>query len=123
MSPFSLADLGRIVTSDAESVYEPADRGQRDAALPERREHLLYVAEEERVRADDEHTLALEREAVGVEEVRGPVEGHGRLAGPRAALDDEDTGKLGADDRVLLSLDGGDDVAHPAGPCSLERSE
>ena len=41
---------------------------------------------------------------------------HGGLAGARPALDDQDAGQVGADHPVLLGLDGGDDVAHPAGP-------
>jgi hypothetical protein len=38
-----------------------------------------------------------------------------RLAGARPALDHQDALQRGADDPVLLGLDGGDDVAHPAG--------
>ena len=89
--------------------------GQLDAGLAEGRQHLLDVAEEEAVGADDEHALALEREPVGVEEVGGPVEGDDGLAGAGPALHDEDAGQLGADDLVLLALDGGDDVGEATG--------
>src|SRR5699024_11774179 len=36
------------------------------------------------------------------------------LAGAGPTLDDEDAGERAADDRILLGLDGGDDIAHPA---------
>ena len=83
---------------------EMVDRVTPDS--PERGEDVLDVAQEEGVRADDEDALAFEGEAVGVEEIGGPVEGHGRLTRARASLDDEDTGERGADDLVLLPLDG-----------------
>ena len=70
--------------------HEPRHRRQADARLPQGGEHLLDVAQEERVGADHEHALALEREAVRVEQVGGAVQRDGRLARARAALDDED---------------------------------
>ena len=69
---------------------QAADRGELDAALVEGRQHVLDVAQEGRVRADDQDALALEREAVGVEQIGRPVQGHGGLPGARAALDDQD---------------------------------
>jgi hypothetical protein len=48
------------------------------------------------------------------------VQGHGRLAGARTALHHQGSLQVGPDDRVLLRLDRGDDVAHPAGPPSAE---
>ena len=102
---------------------EVGEHRQLDAGLAERRQHLLDVAEEQPVGADDEHALALEREAVGVEQVGGPVQGDDRLAGAGAALHDEDAGQLGADDLVLLALDGGDDVGEAAGAAGLEGGD
>ncbi len=43
------------------------------------------------------------------------MQGDGGLAGAGPALDDEDAVERGADDAVLLALDGRDDVGHPAG--------
>ena len=94
-----------------------------DPGLAERRQHALDVAEEDTVGADDEHALVLEREAERVQQVRGPVQRDHRLAGAGAALDDEHTGLVGADDLVLLGLDRGDDVAERAGAAALERGE
>ena len=50
-----------------------------------------------------------------VEQVGGAVQRDGRLAGPGAAGDHEDARQGGPDRLVLLGLDRGDDVAHPAG--------
>ena len=60
---------------------------------------------------------------MGVEEVGGPVEGHGGLPGARAALDHQHTAQRGPDDLVLLGLDGGDDVGHPARARPVERGQ
>src|SRR5262249_30954733 len=67
------------------------------------------------VRADDEDATPLQVPAVGVEQVSGAVQRGDRLAGAGATLDDEDAAQFGADDAVLLLLDGGHHVGHPAG--------
>ena len=94
-----------------------------DAGLAERWEHALDVAEEHAVRANDEHTLVVEREPVGVDEVGGAVERDDRLAGAGAPLHDEYAVLGRADDLVLLTLDRGDDVAERAGSSPFERGE
>jgi len=94
-----------------------------DARLAERRQHLLDVAQEQPVGPDHQHALALEGEAVGVQQVGGPVQGDHGLARARSPLDDEDAGERGADDLVLLALDGGDDVAEASGPGGLQRGD
>ena len=105
------------------SVQQTADRRELDPALAEAREDVLDVAQEQRVGADDEHALALQREAVRVEQVGGAVQRHRRLAGARPALHDEHPVQRGADDLVLLALDGGDDVPHAPGAAPLERRQ
>ncbi len=55
-----------------------------------------------------------------VEQERGTVESDGRLPRARSALHGEQLGERGPDDLVLLRLDGGDDVEHLAGACTLE---
>ena len=82
--------------ADTGSVEEVGEHGQLDAGLAERRQHLLDVAEEQPVRADDEHALALEREPVRVEEVRGAVQRDDGLAGAGAALHDQHARELGS---------------------------
>src|SRR5204862_2026119 len=74
------------------------------------------------VRPDDEDTGAGER-LVGVEEVRGPVQPDGRLAGARPALDGEYAVEGRADHLVLLGLDGGDDVVHLTRAAALELGQ
>ncbi len=118
------AVTGDVVAADRRRLGEQVgEHGQLDAGLAEGRQHLLDVAEEEPVGADDEHALALEREPVGVEEVGGAVQGDDGLAGARPALHDEDAGQLGPDDLVLLALDGGDDVGEAAGAAGLEGGD
>ena len=51
------------------------------------------------------------------------MQGHGGLAGARPALDDQDAGEVGADDPVLLGLDGGHDVGHAAGAAGREGGQ
>ena len=52
---------------------------------------------------------------MGVEQVCGAVQRHGRLAGARTALHHERSRGVRADHLVLLGLDGGHDVPHPPG--------
>ena len=87
--------LSRAASSSSPPVRpdpreQTADGGQLDAGLVEGGQDVLDVAQERRVGPDDQHALALEREAVGVEQVGGPVQGDGGLAGARAALHDQD---------------------------------
>src|SRR5882762_3440132 len=52
------------------------------------------------------------RSGVAVEEVGGAVEADGGFSGAGGALDAEGVVEVGADEGVLVGLDGGDDVAH-----------
>ena len=61
-------------------------------ASPSDGQHALDVAQEDPVRADDEHALVFEREAERVEEIGGPVEGDHGLARAGPALHDEHAG-------------------------------
>ena len=92
-SPLTRAREAPVVGPDAHVGHEVGQHGQLDAGLAERRQHLLDVAEEQPVGPDHQHALALEREAVRVEQVGGAVQGHHRLAGARAALHDEHAGQ------------------------------
>src|SRR5690348_14140376 len=49
---------------------------------------------------------------MGVQQVRGPVQPYGGLSGARCALYADRVLEFGADQLVLLRLDGGDDVPH-----------
>jgi len=60
---------------------------------------------------------------VRVEQVGRAVQRDGGLAGARAALNHQDSGRRRPDDRVLLRLQRGDDVGHPAGSRSLHRGK
>ena len=103
--------------------HEVGQHDLLDAGLAERRQDPLDVAQEHPVRADDEDALVLEREAVGVQQVGGAVQGDDGLAGAGPALDDEHAGLGRADDLVLLGLDRGDDVAERAGATALEGGQ
>ena len=89
MSPLTRAVGGRVVAGRPDVGHQVGGDRDLDAGLAQRRQHLLDVGEEQPVRPDDQHALALEREAVGVEEVRGAVQRDHGLAGARPALDDE----------------------------------
>ncbi len=114
---------GLVLGFDLHPVDEPSDRRQGDTALAERRQHMLDVAQEQRVGPDDEDALALQGEPVRIEKVCGPVQRHRRLAGAGSTLDDHDAQEGGPDDLVLLPLDGGDDVAHDAGPGPFQSGQ
>ena len=67
------------------------------------------------VRSDEQHAAAAAAEArVGVQQVGGAVQRHDGLARARAAVDDERAAGSGADDGVLVGLDGREHIAHPA---------
>ena len=72
--------------------HEVGEHDLLDAGLAERRQHPLDVAEEHPVRPDDQHALVLEREPVGVQQVRRAVQRHHGLAGAGTALHDEHAG-------------------------------
>ena len=58
---------------------------------------------------------------MGIEEVGRSVQRDRGLAGARPALHHEGAAEFGPDDRILLRLDGRDDVGHAAGPLGGER--
>jgi hypothetical protein len=95
-----------------------ADRAQGDRVLTEGGQHPLDVVHEDPAGSDDQDAAGLEAAPVGVQQVRGPVQGHHRLAGAGTARDHRDALVRGTDGLVLLGLDRGHDVAHgvPAGP-------
>ena len=92
-SPFRRAASRPSSALTCNAVDQALDGRQGDAALPERRQHVLDVAQEQGVRPDHEDALALEGEAVCVEKVCGPVQRHRRLARSRPSLDHHDTGE------------------------------
>ena len=102
---------------------EPGHGRELHVVLAQRREHLVDVAKEDGARSDEQHAPGREPLAVRVEQVRGAVERDGRLARAGAAGDHEDAGQRGAHRLVLLGLDRGDDVAHPARAMTLQRGE
>jgi hypothetical protein len=72
------------------------------------------------VGSDDQHPGTAELVAERVQQVGRTVQADGRLPGAGGALDAQRLGQAGADDGVLLGLDGGDDVAHRPGPRALD---
>ncbi|CAM5729371.1 hypothetical protein SHIRM173S_05671 [Streptomyces hirsutus] len=115
--------LGGVRPGGLHAGEQLADGREQHPGLAEAGQHLADVAEERRVGADDEDGAAGQQFAVLVEEVGGAVQGHGGLAGAGAALDHQHAAVRGADDAVLVGLDGADDVAHAAGARGVERGE
>ena len=76
------------------------------------------------VRTDEQHAAPAVTEArVGVEEVGGAVQGDDGLARARTAVDDEGAAGPGADDGVLVGLDGAEHVAHPGRPAAAQAGD
>ena len=121
--PLEPGHLGGAVLPDPDLGDQPRHRREGHPGLPQGRQDLLDVAQEQRVGADHQDALALEGETVRVEEVGGAVQGHRRLAGPRPALDHEHPAERGPDDLVLLGLDGRDDVGHPPRPGPVQGGQ
>ena len=88
-------------------------QGHRDhARLAQGGQHLLDVAQEQGGGADQENTRALQALAVRVQEIGDAMQCDRRLSCSWPALHDEETPVGGADDPVLLGLNGRDDVSH-----------
>ena len=112
--------VGRLVAADRPLRVDLAqrprgelgDRGLGRLDLAERRQHVADVAQEAGVGADHQHALAGQLLAVREQQVRRPVQADRRLARTRRTLHADRLRQVGADDHVLLGLDGGDDVAH-----------
>lgn len=114
---------GRVGAGGVDAGEELGLRGEQDAGLAQSGQHLRDVPQEGRVGAHDQHGTLGQQLPVLVQQEGGPVQRDGRLAGAGTALDDEDTAVRGADDAVLLRLDGPHDVTHPAGPGGIQRGQ
>ena len=99
---------------------EVADHRGVDARFAQRRQHLIDVGQKQPVGPYHQHALPLERKAVGVEQIGGPVERHHRLAGAGPALHHQHAGQRRADHLVLLALDGRHDVGQLARAAFLQ---
>ena len=115
--------VGRSLLPDAYLGHQSRHGRKGHSCLAQRRQDLFDVAEEQGVRSDHQNALPFEGEPVGIEEVGGPVERHCRLTGARTTLNHQHAGQRGADDLVLLALDGGNDVGHPTRAGPVESSE
>ena len=87
---FQPGDLGAFVAGSSRSLVEAGSGRQLDTCLAQRRQHLVDVAQESGVWADDQDALDLEGEPVRVEEVGRPVQRDRGLTRTGATLDDED---------------------------------
>ena len=121
-SPLTAAAAGGSTFDTATSGPRVGRRRQHDPVLAERRHDVLDVAQERRRRPDEEDRAG-QAGPLGVQQVRGPVERHRRLAGARRPLDDRHAGAGATDHDVLLRLDRGHHVLHAAGPRRVERGQ
>ena len=119
---FQSPDAERLLDPDLGLWRDVSDRGLDHRLLPEGRQDLRDVAQERSAWPEDENPVPTEWGMV-VEEERSPVEPDRRLAGTRATLHGQQLVEWRADDLVLLSLDGGDDVEHLAGAGPLELGQ
>ncbi len=121
--PLDRRHLGGVEAGCGEPVDEVAESAQRDGLLTEARQHAFDVRGVGGRRPDDEDAAVLEAASLGVQQVRGPVEGDHRLARARATGDLGDTPRGRADRLVLVALDGRDDVAHLAAAAAGEGGD
>ena len=127
---FEAGDLGVGLIGDgiraarATGAGQLGDRRRLHAVLPERGQHVGDVVEIRAVRAHEQQVAAAVPDAgVRVQQVCRPVQSHHRLARARPAVDHEGATGVGADDRVLIGLDGGQHIPHPAGPRPAQAGE
>ncbi len=112
--PLDLGHGGRFLGGGLHSGYKSADGGGNNIGFSQGGQHLIDVAQEHGGGSHDEHARPREAVAPAVEQERRPMKGHRGLAGTGATLHHEHTGGIGANDRVLFGLNGGDDVRHLA---------
>ena len=101
--------LGFVDSRHLHGRSEIRRRRQHDPVLAERGDDVFDVAQERRGRTDEEDRAG-QAGPLGEQQVRGAVEGHGRLSGSRRPLDDRDAGTGTADH----------DVLHPSRPRRVE---
>ncbi len=118
-----LGGPGGLARRGGDPGVQLGDRGQQDVGLAQGGQHLLDVAQEGEVRADDQHAPARQPLAVGVEQVGGAVQGDDGLACARTPLHHQHAVEVAADDAVLLALDGGHDVAHAPGALLVQGGQ
>ena len=83
------------------------------AFLAQAGEDVCDVGQVRTVWTDEQHSTPAVAEArVGVEEIGSAMEGHDGLPGPRTTVDDERPAGTGADDGVLVGLDGAEHISH-----------
>ena len=101
-----------------------AQRARLDALLAQAGQDVRDVGEVALVRADEQDAAAVPGQPrVGVEQVRGPVQRDDGLPGAWAAVDDERAVGAGADDGVLVGLDGGEHVPHAGRAAAAQRRD
>ncbi|SKV24848.1 Uncharacterised protein [Mycobacteroides abscessus subsp. abscessus] len=81
------------------------------------------MAQEGRIRANDQHPVAFHPFALGVQQIRHPVQRHHRFARAGTALDHQYARMVESDDPVLFGLDGCHDVAHPVTTRRVHRGQ
>lgn len=81
------------------------------------------MAQEGRIWADDQHPVAFHPFALGVQQIRHPVQRHHRFARAGTALDHQHARMVEPDDPVLFGLDSCHDVAHPVTARRVHRGQ
>src|SRR5699024_1152945 len=112
-----------VVRGGVHTRVQLADGAHHCVGLTQGGHDITHIAKERRVGAHDEHSAPLQDPAVGVEQVRGAMQGGDRLAGARPALHNEYTVQAGTDYAVLFGLDRGDDVSHAAGAFAVQGGQ
>lgn len=114
----------RLRRSGGPLLHQVPQGAGPDALLPEAREDIGDVPQVGAGRADEQDPAAPVGEpGVGVQEVRGAVQGDDRLSRARPAVHHERAPGTRTDDGVLVGLDGAENVPHPLRPVAAEAGD
>ena len=116
-------DVVTFAVRNPHTAHESSKSGRHRTCFAKRRKDMVDVPQERRRRSHQQDTAPLQHFAVVVEQIRGAVESDSSLAGARTALDNECAVERSANDRILLRLDRGDDIAHASRTAGIERRE
>src|SRR5215217_2095109 len=97
-----------------------ANGGKQHSGLTQRRQNLPDITKKCRVRTNNQHPACHQLLAKGIEQISGSMQRHCGFPGSGTALHDTNSAEILANDVVLFTLDGGDDVAHLTGALPTE---
>lgn len=103
---------------------EVGQRAHQSAIFTEVRQHVAHVVDVRSMRSHEQQPILPLLEArIGVQEIRGAVQSNDRLSGSRPTINHQRAIRRRADDRVLVSLNRRENIAHLSRAMGAEGSE